>query len=314
MRLLSLLLLILLTASCQKDDTVTIGHQLMANPWKYLIASGKLNQLEGKKIEFKKFNSGAKVINAMASGSIDIAVAGSTPIAAGLSQGLPMKVIAMMEVIGDAEAMVVRNEINSLADLKGKKIGVPFGSTTHFHLMVALADAGISTKDVSILNLTPPSIVASWKKGEIDAAFVWAPALEDIKATGKVLISSKDIAAKGKPTFDGIIARDAFIKENGAFLKAFLKEINTLHKDYNSSPWTLENEKVQTIAKFTGSDAKNVVTALAGYTFPEAANQKLESLGQTLKDTAVFLKQQGKIEQVLNDYGQKVETSLIQGL
>jgi taurine transport system substrate-binding protein len=311
---INLIILLTLFISCSNDKTVTVGYQLMANPWKYLIAKGKLNALEGKKVVFKKFSSGAKVINAMASGDIDIAIAGSTPIAAGLSQGLDIKVIWMMEIIGDAEAFVVKENINSIKDLIGKKVAVPFGSTTHFHLMLALKNAGISPRDLSILNLTPPSIVASWKKGEIDGAFVWAPALEDIKKSGKVLMSSKDLANKGDPTFDGIIARDEFLKKNKKFTVAFMKEINKLHTSYNSSKWASDSDEVSTIAKFIGAKTSDVVAALKGYTFPTKEAQSMKMLSETLKKTAIFLKEQGKIESVLTSYDDKVASDIVDSL
>jgi taurine transport system substrate-binding protein len=313
-RAISLLFILTLVISCTKDNTVTIGYQLMANPWKYLIASGKLKELDGKKIEFKKFTSGAKVINAMASGDIDIAIAGSTSIAAGLSQGLDMKMLWVMEIIGNAEAFVVRKDINSLDDLKGKKIGVPYGSTTHFHLMIALKEAGLSSKDMMILNLSPPAIVASWSKGEIDGAFIWAPALEEIKKTGKVLLDSKDLSDKGFPTFDGIIARSSFLKDNKKFTVNFLKKIIDNHKDYNEKLWGSESAEVKKISKFVGASTEIVATTLKGYIFPLKADHPTAKIPSILKTTAEFLKEQGKIEDVLDNYDSSVAFEIISEL
>jgi taurine transport system substrate-binding protein len=310
MKRLMILMVLLTLFGCQKDNTVTIGYQLMANPWKYLIATDQLKELDGKKVEFKKFTTGAKVINAMASGDVDIAISGSTSIAAGLSQGLDVKLIWVMEIIGEAEALVVKNDINSIADLKGKKVGVPYGSTTHFHLMLALKNAGMSSKDLEVLNLTPPSIVASWKKGDIAGAFVWSPALEDIKKTGKVLMTSKDLADAGSPTFDGIIASGKFLKENKKFASAFLDKINTLHAGYNSKPWDSNSVEVQKIASFVGSNAQNVSQTLKGYVFPLKADQNFSALSKIIKTTAEFLKSQGKIDTVLESYEATVARDL----
>ena len=62
---------------------VTIGYQLTYTPWKAQMDKLKKEGLGGKSIEFVKFNSGTEVINAMASGSIDISLNGSSPTAAG---------------------------------------------------------------------------------------------------------------------------------------------------------------------------------------------------------------------------------------
>jgi beta-alanine--pyruvate transaminase len=58
----------------------------------------------------------------------------------------------ILDDIGSAEALVAKNGsgINSIADLKGKKIAMPFNSTTHFHTMVALEQAKINPADVQI--------------------------------------------------------------------------------------------------------------------------------------------------------------------
>ena len=182
--------------------------------------------------------------------------------------------------------------------LLGKKVGVPFGSTTHFHLMVALKEAGISSKDLKILNLSPPSIVASWKKGDIDAAFVWSPALEDIKKSGKVLMSSKNLA-KNSPTFDGIIARGSFLKKNKKFTLKFLRKILEIHANYNKTPWTLNDEKVKKVASFVGSTPEIVAKTLKGYIFPLKNDHPTTEVASILKMTAEFLKDQGKIENTL---------------
>jgi hypothetical protein len=146
----------------------------------------------------------------MASGDVQIALAGSSPIAAGASQGVDLELAWIVEDIASAEALVARNGsgIAKIEDLKGKKVAVPFVSTTHFHLLFALEHFGVDPKDVEILNLQPPQIAAAWERGDIDAAFVWDPALGQIKKSGEVVITSGELSALGKPTFDGLIVGD----------------------------------------------------------------------------------------------------------
>jgi taurine transport system substrate-binding protein len=92
-----------------------------------------------------------------------------------VSRGLDIEVVWIYEDIASAEALVVRNGSGIMApqDLKGKKLGVPFVSTTHFHTLFALEQFGLDPKDVKILNLQPNAIAAAWERGDIDAAFVW---------------------------------------------------------------------------------------------------------------------------------------------
>ena len=136
------------------EKEVTIGYQLLYNPWKVAIVDGAFEAATDYEIRWKKFESGAKVINAMASGDVQIALAGSSPIAAGVSRGLDIELFWIVEDIASAEALVVRDGSHIVApqDLKGKRLGVPFASTTHFHTLFALEQFGIDPKDVTVLN------------------------------------------------------------------------------------------------------------------------------------------------------------------
>ena len=194
------------------DKEITVGYQLVYNPWKVAIANGEFEKATGYKIKWRKFDSGSKVIPAMALGDVHIALAGSSPIAAGVSRGIDMKLFWITEDIASAEALVVRDGSGIAApqDLKGKKLGVPFVSTTHFHTLFALEQFGIQPKELTILNMQPNQIAAAWIRGDIDAAFVWDPALGRIKKTGKVLITSGLLSSWGKATFDGMVVSTKF--------------------------------------------------------------------------------------------------------
>ena len=316
MRTLVYILCCLVFISCSKNE-INIAYQGMANPWKALIANEKFNELTNKKINWKQFDSGSKVINAMVSGGVDIAVIGSTPLASAASRELPLKMIWAMEIIGKSEALVVRKSIQSAQNLKGKRIAVPFGSTTHYHFLLYLKLNDIKPNELEIVNLSPAGIVAGWEKGQIDGAFVWAPSLEALKEKGRVLISSDEIAQKGYPTFDAIVARNSFLENDPGFINKFLNEVNQLHLEVNSNNMTTENQKVQTIANFVGAKPNDVVTSLKGYTFP-TKKQQIElmssELPKAIKMTSEFLLEQDKIQKVLNDYTPFIDSNFAKGL
>ena len=69
---------------------VTVGYQLVYGPWKAKMEELKANGLGGKSIDFVKFTSGTEAIDAMASGSVDISLNGSSPTAAGYSRGVDL--------------------------------------------------------------------------------------------------------------------------------------------------------------------------------------------------------------------------------
>jgi taurine transport system substrate-binding protein len=272
------------------------------------------------------FSGGGDVIRAMASGQVQIGEAGSAAVASALSQGLPVELVWILDDIADAEALVVRNgsNINSLADLKGKKIGVPFTSTTHFHTLVALEAAKVNPADVRIMNMRPPDIAAAWERGDIDATFVWDPVLAKVKSSGKVLISSGKISKDtGKATFDGVVAQKDWAKANADFMAKFIKAIAAADDDYrkNSAKWTPESDMVKAVAKITGAKPEDVPPGMSLYRFPTLAEQTSPTwLGGgakggaagSLAATAQFLKSQGTIQNVLPDYSVGVNPSYAQ--
>jgi taurine transport system substrate-binding protein len=129
---------------------------------------------------------------------VQIGEVGSAGIAASVSRGEPLELFWILDDIGSAEALVAKNGsgINSVKDLKGKKIAMPFNSTTHFHTMVALQQAGVNPADVQILNMRPPEVRAAWQRGDIQATFIWDPVLAEVKKDGKVILTS----ARSPPT------------------------------------------------------------------------------------------------------------------
>jgi taurine transport system substrate-binding protein len=288
----------------------------MMVPWRYAHAKGVLEKETGYKVNFRKFGGGGDVIRAMASGQVHIGEAGSAPVASALSQGLPIELIWILDDIADAEAMVARKAsgVKSVADLKGKKIGVPFTSTTHFHTLVALEAAKVNPNDVRILNMRPPEIAAAWQRGDIDATFIWNPVLDKVKADGVVLTSSGKISKEtGKATFDGVVAQRDWAKANQDFVVKFIKAVAAADEDYrkNRSKWVVGSPMVKAVADITGAKAEDVPAGMALYQFPSIAEQvsktwlgggKGGGAAQSLAATAAFLKSQGTINNTLADY------------
>jgi taurine transport system substrate-binding protein len=162
------------SAAHARSREVVIGYQDMVVPWRYAQVSGAVEKATGYKVTYRKLGSGADVSRALASGSIQLGEAGSSPIAAGLSQGVDISLFWVLDNINDAEALVARDGsgVTGISDLKGKKIGLPFVSTSHFHALVALQNAGVDPSTVKILNLRPPEVAAAWERGDIDATYI----------------------------------------------------------------------------------------------------------------------------------------------
>ena len=304
-----------------QSKEVVIAYQDMVVPWRYAQDAQLLEKKTGYKVTFRKLASGADVIRALASGSVQIGEAGSAPIASGLSQGLDIQLFWILDNINDAEALVVRNGsgIKTLADLKDKRVAVPFVSTSHFHTLLALENSKVDPRTVKILNLRPPEIAAAWERGDIDATFIWDPVLSKVKKNGQVLITSGKIAEQtGKATFDGIVVSKAFAHDNDAFLTELVKTLAATDDSYrsNKAAWTADSAQVKAVAKWSGAEPAEVPASLALYDFPtlqqQASVQWLSGgAAKSLAATAAFLKDQGTIQNVLADYSTGVNASWV---
>jgi len=317
--------LALSTLAVAQTKEVTIGYQDMVVPYRVAQEAKELEKATGYKINWKQFGGGGEVIKAMASGAVQIGEIGSAGIAAAVSRGEPLEVFWILDDIGSAEALVVKKTsgIKTLADLKGKKIAMPFNSTTHFHMMVALEQAKINPADVQILNMRPPEVRAAWQRGDIDATFIWDPVLAEAKKDGTVILTSGKISADtGKATFDGYAVNRDWAKANKDFMVKFVKVLAAADDNYrkNKAKFVKDSAEAKAIAKWSGAKQEDVADSMALYAFPTAQEQATKWLGggkdsiaaKALAATADFQLSQKQIEKKLPDYSTAVNPSYVQ--
>lgn len=287
----------------------TVGYQTVPTPSQVAQADGAYEKATGSKITWRKFDGGAEVINAVASGDVQIAYLGSSPLAAAASRKLPIETFLIAAELGTSEELVVRNGsgIATPQDLVGKRIAVPFVSTGHYSLLAALKHWKIDPKKVEIVNLSPPNIIAAWARGDIDGTYVWDPALGKAKETGKVLITSGELSRLGAPTFDAWLVRKDFAQKNPAVVASFARVTLESFAAYNKDPkaWTADHTNIDKIVRITGAKAEEIPGVLAGSGYRSAAEQ-VRTLGEptakALANTSAFLKEQGRIDAPLTSY------------
>ena len=97
--------------------------------------------------DWQSFGTSSSRMSAIMSGDIDIAGTGIVSAMALMARGAKQfSIIAIPESFGRVEGILVREGVKSLADLKGKKIGVTFASSSHLLVLDALAKAGLTRR------------------------------------------------------------------------------------------------------------------------------------------------------------------------
>jgi taurine transport system substrate-binding protein len=217
----------LTSARADKPETVTIGYLNLVNAElvsKHLGFYEK--ELAGAKVKYVKLGGGGDMLRAIAANQVDFGGLGNPPAAIGITRGLPIQGISVLNMLGYVEAMVVRTSknIKSLKDLKGKTVAAPFGSTTHFLLLTALKDDGIDAASMKILDLRPADIANAWARGDIDAAWFWEPNLDKtVKDDGHIFLTSGLMAKRGYPTWDVGVVMNDFATKYPDYVVKFLK-------------------------------------------------------------------------------------------
>ena len=287
--------------------SVNVGFFTETKPTMLAKGDGWFDAGTGGKISWTEMASGAEINTAITAGSCDFGLAtGSAAVAAGISQELPFQLIGMVDNIGPAEEMTVRAAANikSPADFKGKKVATPFGSTSHFRLLGFLKTNGLTQGQVTVLDMKPAAIVAAWSRGDIDAAYVWAPAKSKLLADGGAVFPTyAALDTAGYVIADLIVVRDGFAKAYPESVVGFLKAYGRALTMYHAHP----NQTAAAVAKQAGVTPAVALADMKEYDFvPQAAQASDQWLGGTqaspgkfahvLKGTADFLVEQRSIK------------------
>ncbi len=214
-------------ALAKKPKEVTVGYLNLVNAQLVTKSLGLVQkEMPGVKINYIKVGGGGDMLRAIAGKQVDFGGLGNPPTAIGVTRELPIQGIMVLNMLDYVEAMAVRTSANikNFRDLKGKKIAAPFGSTTHYLLLKALADEGIDPATMDIIDLRPNDIALAWSRGDIDAAWFWEPALGRVlKDDGNLFTTSGIWAARGYPTWDVGVVMNEFAAEYPEYVKKFLK-------------------------------------------------------------------------------------------
>lgn len=187
----------------------------------------------GIDLRWQSFSTSSARMAAVMAGNVDIAGTGVVSALALMASGAKQfQLIATPNNFGRAEGVLVRDNVKSLNDLKGKKIGVTFASSAHVLLLDVLEQAKINAdKEVSIINLPATEILTAYRSNQIDAAVAWTPTFNRVLSQPNTKMLLDDTAFslyktyKMTPGPDVLLTRAAFGKSNPVAVNAFLQAI-----------------------------------------------------------------------------------------
>ena len=291
--------------STDLPETVNIGYLRVPNDEKVAKTEAFFDQYfadRGIETNFLVFDSGVEANQAFASESIDFASMGNTNGIIALSRGLDVELIWLHEILGEIEALAVRegSGVENVEDLAGMRIATTFASTSHYSLLQVLNDAGIAD-EVELLDMQTMDIVAAWERGDIDAAYTWQPSLGRLLEDGEMLISSEQAAEMGHKTANVLVARKGFTEAYPELTVDFIAAVVEGGNLYREDP----EKAAEIVANPLGITPEDALNQMEGsiWLTPEDAitNQYLgtsENPGEfskVMKETSDFLLEQSSI-------------------
>lgn len=246
-------------ASTQRVRVAFMGNMSSCSAVITAMRKGYFVQ-QGLRIETVKFAKGPDEIAAMGSGNIDISQIGSG--AHVLCAKGQAKIFAYDCTAKNDEVLGNKSKgITSIKSLKGKTVAVTLGTTSEEILKMALESAGMTEKDVNLVQMDASAAATAMIGGQIDACATWSPSTITIKQKmgSNVVSLANDLTFRSKMVaLSSYICTNSYYSKNQATLKKFERAIMKA-QDYRASHLTEVADWVSTYIQQDYSSIKNTV-------------------------------------------------------
>jgi aliphatic sulfonates family ABC transporter substrate-binding protein len=180
---------------------------------------------DGVAVRWVEFPFGPPLLEALNVGAIDYGYTGNAPPIFAQAAHANIQYVAVIPARGYGQAIVVpdASALQSLADLRGKKIGVAKGSSAHDLLVAALESANVPWSEITPVYLAPADAAAAFARGAIDAWSIWDPfyAIAELKQKARAL----PIDAKAMQQNSFFLANSDFIAKHADVVAALNEEV-----------------------------------------------------------------------------------------
>ncbi|MDD4319678.1 MAG: ABC transporter substrate-binding protein [Candidatus Peribacteraceae bacterium] len=203
--------------------TVTLAYpQLLSSALLYVAQENGYFAERGLDVRHAPFPTGRDALEEMLKGGADVAVAYESPMLGQVCRGEDIVALTKIHSSDRDTGLVLRDA--DVASLRGKRVGVPLGTNAEFVLAQLLHFSGLQPSDVVIADLPPSRVVEAFRSGEVFAAAVWNPLLQEALAAGgrgaHVLFS--DVYTEASL----LLAKRASLSERG---DSFVRLLRALH-------------------------------------------------------------------------------------
>jgi NitT/TauT family transport system substrate-binding protein len=238
-------------------------------PWQ-VAQDQKIFEANKVSVDLKWFDGYLESISALNAGQIDANAQTLNDTISSVSGGADQVVVLVNDNSTGNDKIIVRDGINSVADLKGKKVAAEEGTVDHFLLLLGMKKAGLQPKDIKFVPLETGKAAAAFVGGQVDAVGVFAPfTTQALKRPGsKELFSSKEFPGAIP---DHLVFTRKFVTEHPEQVQAMVDS------------WFATLDKIKT----NSAKAEEIMAKRAGVSLAEyksyAAGTKIFTVAENLK-------------------------------
>lgn len=227
----SLATIMMLTGCSKPQETTTlnIGFQ------KYGVlpiikARGDLDKAlkqKGVNVKWVEFPAGPQLLEGLNVGSLSFGESGEAPPIFAQAANSNLVYVANQPAAPLAEALIVPKDspIQSVQDLKGKRVVLNKGSNVHYLLLKVLEANHLKLDDIQVVYLPPADARAAFEKGAVDAWVIWDPffAAAEKQLNAKVIATGQNLVNNHQ----FYLADRKFAEQHPDVLKIVVNELNT---------------------------------------------------------------------------------------
>ena len=263
-----LLQFVLVTCVKKTPPSLRVGTNIWPG-FESLYLARSLGYYKNTSVRLVDYPSSSEVIRAYRNGDLE-AVAITIDETFLLAETQPnIRIVLVTDVSNGADVILAKPEIQSLKDLKGRRVGVESTALGAFVITRALGQVGLSPKDIEIVSLGVSEQERAFKQGIVDAVVTFEPVRSNLLAVGaKLLFDSTQIPGE---IVDVLAVRKELLTSQSnlkALISGWFRAIDYLQQN--------PQDAARRIAPRTGVTPGQFLKSLEGLRIPDIQeNQKL---------------------------------------
>ena len=275
--------------ACSSGRESSSSHQLtvafVVDPsWSHVPVAQQAGYFKSHGLDVKvvNFSTGVEALQALTAGQVDVATAAAVPTSAAVTKSPSLRIVADGSRWNGARLVARKSAgIASLADLNGKTIGTPLGTSGAFFASTVVAHSGT---DAKLVQVAPSAIVTAATQHNVDAISIFQPyQTQVIQALGDDAVVLKDSGPEPFVDHCLYLSTEATTDSKAADLSAFFAALSDAGKDLSAQT----PDAISAVADATKLDASLVSSVLKEYDFtlqlkPQLA-EELTALGNWAK-------------------------------